>query len=376
MRPRFRSRPPWWPTDEPWPPHSPPEMIGWRRRRGFFFWRVLGLLAILFVFTIGGCGLLFFLIAGPPTHPPLRPEGEFFAGRFASFITLLIGILGILLTGRALRRLAESVGDLMEAAGRVEAGDFSVRAPERGPRELRALARAFNAMTARLQSDEEQRRTLLADVTHELRTPLTVIQGNIEGLLDGVYPPDAAHLTPILEETRVMARLIDDLRTLSQAESGTLKLYREPTDLGIVINDAVASFRGQADAAGVELNGAVDSNLPLLDIDPTRIREVLSNLMANALRYTGRGGKIGIEAEMDSANGRLTVSVRDTGAGVPAESLPHIFDRFYKSSESRGTGLGLAIAKNLVAAHGGEIFAESDVGKGTTIRFTLPIMNA
>lgn len=339
------------------------------------FWRVLGLLAILFVFTLGGCALLFFLVAGPPTHPPFKPGGEFIAGRFANFIALLIGILGMILTGRALRRLAEPVGDLMEAAGRVEAGDFSVRAPERGPRELRALARAFNAMTARLQSDEEQRRTLLADVTHELRTPLTVIQGNLEGLLDGVYPPDAAHLTPILEETRVMARLIDDLRTLSQAESGTLKLYREPTDLGIVINDAIISFRGQANAAGVELSGAVDPNLSLMDVDPTRLREVLSNLIANALRYTGRGGKISIEAETDSAAGGVAVSVRDTGAGVPAAALPRIFDRFYKSPESRGTGLGLAIAKNLVAAHGGKIFAESEEGRGTMIRFTLPIMN-
>ncbi|MEK7277667.1 MAG: histidine kinase dimerization/phospho-acceptor domain-containing protein, partial [Chloroflexota bacterium] len=286
--------------------------------RGFFFRRVVSLLVILFVFTIGGCALLFLLVAGPPAHPPFRPGGEFIAGRLVSFLALLVGILGIALTGRALRRMAEPVGDLMEAAGRVEAGDFSARAPERGPRELRALARAFNAMTARLQSDEEQRRTLLADVTHELRTPLTVIQGNLEGLLDGVCPPDAAHLTPILEETRVMARLIDDLRTLSQAESGTLKLYREPTELGILIGDAVASFQAQADAAGVELSGAADPNLPLMDIDPTRAREVLSNLIANALRYTGRGGKIGIEAEMDSAKGAAAVSVRDTGAGVPA----------------------------------------------------------
>ena len=153
-----------------------------------------------------------------------------------------------------MRRAAAPVGDLIEASGRVESGDFSTRVPERGPREVRTLARAFNDMSARLEEVEQQRRSALADVSHELRTPLTVIQGNLEALLDGVYPADAAHLQPILEETRLMERLIEDLRTLTLVEAGSLVLHREPTDLGALLNEVAAGYRSQADEAGVALD--------------------------------------------------------------------------------------------------------------------------
>jgi signal transduction histidine kinase len=230
-------------------------------------------------------------------------------------------------------------------------------------------------MTERLQRDEIQRRNLLADVTHELRTPLTVIQGNLEGLLDGVYPRDDAHLGPILEDTRVLARLIDDLRTLALAESGTLQLRREPTDLSVLVGETVASFRNQAEAAGVELQVNLAEELPLLEIDPVRIREVLANLIANALHYTPAGGGVQVTGQLNGDERRVRVSVGDTGTGIAPEDLPHIFDRFYKAGNSRGTGLGLAIAKNLIIAHGGDISAQSDgvPGHGTTIHFTLPL---
>src|SRR5207249_110092 len=152
-----------------------------------------------------------------------------------------------------IRRLVIPLGDLIDAAQRVEAGDYGARVRPRGPRELRALARAFNAMSERLETSEEQRRRLLADVTHELRTPLTIMQGNLEALLDGLYPADAQHLEPILDETRVISRLVDDLRTLSLAEAGALTLHREPTDIGQLVADSVGSFRPQADGAGVGL---------------------------------------------------------------------------------------------------------------------------
>ncbi|HLF01876.1 MAG TPA: ATP-binding protein, partial [Anaerolineales bacterium] len=239
-----------------------------------------------------------------------------------------------------------------------------------GPREVRDLARAFNSMTERLEQDEKQRRALLADVTHELRTPLTVMQGNLEALLDDVYPRDDEHLTPILEETRVLARLVEDLRTLALAESGALKLYKEPTDLEVLVEETLASFRAQSDSAGVQLSAAIPNEIPPFELDPVRVREVLANLIANALRHTPVGGKIEVAALMDGD--LVTVSVRDTGAGISPDDLPRIFDRFYKSERSRGTGLGLAIAKNLVTAHGGEIVAECRLGSGTLIRFTLP----
>src|SRR3990170_3402011 len=227
-------------------------------------------------------------------------------------------------------------------------------------------------MVGRLRATEGQRDRLLADVTHELRTPVAVIQGNIEAILDGVYPADDDHLAPVLEETHVLSRLIDDLRTLSLAESGALELHREPTDVAVLAGEVVAAFRGQAEAGGVGLQEHVPDELPLADIDPLRIREVLTNLTANALRHTPRGGSVRITASVDGER-EMVLTVADTGSGISAGDLPHVFDRFYKSADSKGTGLGLTIAKNLVAAHGGEIHAASADGEGTTVRFTLPL---
>ena len=295
-------------------------------------------------------------------------------GGIAAFIPLTIVVLLLFATAaRGFRRFAAPLGELIDAAESVEAGNYGVRVRVRphGPRELRSLARAFNSMSGRLESSERERRRLLADVTHELRTPLTIMQGNLEALLDGVYPADAKHLEPILDETRVLSRLVDDLRTLSLAEAGALTLHREPTDVGQLLTDSVASFRTQANAAGVELAAALDGGLPQGEIDPVRVREVLSNLLSNALRYTPRGGSVRVGATV--ADGRVRVTVRDSGPGIAPDALPHIFDRFYKSDESRGAGLGLAIAKSLVVAHGGEIDATSEVGEGTEMRFTLPI---
>ena len=362
-----RHRPPWWPHDEPWPPQGPP---GPHLRR-IFFWRIISLFAVLAMLVIGLCSLAFWLVFISWDRLEVPQEGL----PFIFLAGLGVGLVGLIMLAWLLRRVTVPFGDLLEAVGQVEAGDYTARAVERGPAEVRALVRAFNAMAERLQLTETQRRNLLADVTHELRTPLTVIQGNLEGLLDGVYPRDDAHLAAILEDTRVLARLIDDLRTLAMAESGALQLHREPTDFGILANETVASFRPQAESAGVELSVAIAEELPLLDLDPVRMREVLANLIANALRYTPAGGQVCVIAQVDPVEQRVTVSVSDTGTGISAEALPHIFDRFYKSGDSHGTGLGLAIAKNLVVAHGGEISAYSpgESSAGTTIRFSLPL---
>ncbi len=291
---------------------------------------------------------------------------------FSAFVpvALVIAFVFVLAVARAIRRLVVPLGDLIDAAEKVEAGNYAVRVRQRGPRELRSLARAFNSMSARLEGSEEQRRRLLADVTHELRTPLTIMQGNLEALLDGVHPADTAHLEPILDETRVLSRLVDDLRTLSLAEAGALTLHREPTDVAELLADSVGSFRTQADSAGVALTTEIDGALLHADVDPLRIREVLSNLLSNALRYTPRGGRVRVRAS--AAEGQLRISVSDSGPGIVVDALPHVFDRFYKSDESPGAGLGLAIAKSLVVAHGGEITATSESGQGTEMRFTLP----
>ena len=290
-------------------------------------------------------------------------------------ILLMFGFAALILAARGLRRLSVPLGELLDAAGRISAGDYSPRVAERGPSELRALARAFNGMAARLQLTEEQRRDLMADITHELRTPLTVIQGNLEGMLDGVYSADESRLKSVLEETQILSRLVDDLRTLALAESGALQLQKEPTDLAVLIGETVSAFRTQADAAGVTIDVRATTGVPLLDLDPERIRQVLSNLIANALRYTPRDGSIHVNYESTNIDNekRAVVTVEDTGVGIAPDILPNVFNRFYKSRDSSGTGLGLPIARHLVEAHGGTITAESEPGKGTTIRITLPV---
>ncbi len=198
------------------------------------------------------------------------------------------------------------------------------------------------------------------------------MQGNLEAIIDGVYPPDPAHLGVVLDETRVLARLIDDLRTLALSEAGTLALHREPTDPDVLVSDVVRSFEPAATAAGVELAADIEGDLPILDVDPVRIREVLANLLANALRHTPSGGRVTLSGAVEGARW-VRLEVRDTGPGIDPALLAHVFDRFVTGDASRGSGLGLAIARQLVLAHGGEITADSRPGAGTAMVVRLPL---
>jgi two-component system sensor histidine kinase BaeS len=332
----------------------------WARRRGFGC--VFGL---LFVFVIGS------LVAGMAiVVSQLGPIPGFVA--LGVVIAVLVGM------GRTLFLAAWTMDRLVEATRRVEAGDYSVRVDVRGRstgglQVVGQLTDGFDTMISRLEADERQRRTLLADISHELRTPLTVVQGNLEAIIDGVYPPDPAHLGVILEETRVLGRLIDDLRTLALSEAGTLALHPEPTDPDLLVGDVVRSFEPAAATAGIELATAIEGDLPIIEVDPVRIREVLANLVANALRHTPRGGRVTVTGAVEGDRRWLLLEVRDTGSGIDAELLPHVFDRFAKGDDSAGSGLGLAIARQLVEAHGGEIGAESAPGAGATIRVRLPL---
>jgi signal transduction histidine kinase len=272
---------------------------------------------------------------------------------------------------RWLRGTARPIAEVMEAADRVAEGDYDVRVEASGARDVRRLAHSFNQMSERLASNEARRRELLADVAHELRTPLSVIRGNVEGMLDGLYPADEAHLRPVLERTTLMARLLDDLQTLSTAEAGALRLHPEPTDPGGLVRDAVEAFRAEAEGAGVSLGARVEPGVPTLEVDPVRIAEVLANLISNALRATPRGGVVEVVVEPEAAG--TAFWVRDTGSGIPADQLPHVFERFVRSADSGGAGLGLAIARTLVQAHGGTISAVSEQGRGATMRFVLPL---
>jgi signal transduction histidine kinase len=353
------NRPPWWPEGESWPPSGP---ANWQRMRGRFLRRMGCLFG--FVLLIGISVVL--LVAWA--------VGTLLGANAGSATAIGVGLLvliGLAVVARFVRRTAAPVGDLIEAAGRVESGDFGARVPERGPREVRALARAFNAMSSRLESTEAERQRLLADVSHELRTPLSVMRGNLEGLLDGVYSADREHLAPLLDEAHLMERLIEDLRTLSLAEAGALRLHREPTNLVALLGDVVAGVRAQADGQGVMVELQAADDLPVVDLDPARIRAVVTNLVVNALRYTPQGGRVTVVARPEHA--AVSVEVADSGRGIEPDVLPRIFERFTRAADSPGSGLGLPIARKLVEAHGGEISATSVVGHGTQIRFTLPV---
>jgi two-component system, OmpR family, sensor histidine kinase BaeS len=365
-------RPAWWPENEDWPPHSRHQ---WRQlRRGNPFLRRLGcvfavfnVFSLIFIAAVIGLILNAFGIVHFSVNQFqwLLPFGGVF---FAIVIAMLI------LSALNLRRMSVPLDDLLDASNKVAEGDYSARVDERGPQVVRSLARGFNSMASRLQINDQQRRAMLADVSHELRTPLTIIQGNIEGVLDGIYPADETRLKSILEETQILSRLVEDLRTLALAESGALQLKRESTDVAALVRETASAFQSQADAADVKMELSLGDKPLSLEIDPERIRQVLTNLISNALRYSPRGSSIKIDLTESSSSGerRILISVEDSGPGIASEDLPHVFDRFYKSRDSRGMGLGLSIAKYIIEAHGGEIKAESAEGGGTKIWFSLP----
>jgi len=369
-----------WPRSDrqqAWSHGGPPWVHDWPRRRRRLFLHV----------TIG-FGLMILLVSGAVSFIAWHFTSNFGTNGYNGppiwiglrCLVVLLPVLALVLGLRAFRSLATPLANIMEAADAVADGKLNVRVQERGSREFRQLARSFNRMTGELARTDEQRRNLTADVAHELRTPLHIIQGNLEGILDGVYQPTPEHIEATLEETRQLARLVDDLRTLSLAESGQLPLRREPVDVGDLLADVATSFSGQAEAADLRLC-VEHSAAPSLIVagDAGRLDQVLSNLVNNAIRYTPSQGTITLAAAAVEHHMRITVA--DTGEGIAPEDLPFIFDRFWRGDRARthsadaSSGLGLAIASQLIKAHGGEINVVSELGKGTTFTIELPTDN-
>ncbi len=355
-----RPVPHWWPQGELWPPaDSSSHRL---RREQWLPIRIAVLFAIgLHLIVVGLLALVSALartfgIVWQPVWP-------------VSATILIVVVAGLFVL--AMRRVGGPLGVIVAAANRVADGDLSVRLDEQGLPWLRSVARAFNSMTVRLERQQRERRELVADIAHELRTPLSIIQGRVEGMLDEVYPRDDQHVRQLLDETRTLARLVEDLRTSANADSAALALQKEPTDLGVLLEDTVDAFRPDAEARHVRVDVRIPSELPLIGVDPLRIREVLMNLLSNALRYSPDGGTIGIHAEARPKE--VIVRVVDEGPGIQPHDLPRVFDRFYKGSTSKGSGLGLSIAQSLVTAHGGTITADSRAGGGTSMSFTLPL---
>lgn len=297
------------------------------------------------------------------------------AGLVAGFVAL---VLAVLLVHQITRPLAA----LNRASQQITAGDLDVRVPVQSRDELGQLARTFNRMAAALETQEVLRRNLMADIAHELRTPLSGIQGTVEALQDGVFPPSAENLESIHEQVTLINRLVEDLRTLAQAEAGQLSLHCQSLDMADLVARYVTAQRSRAQQAGIDLQLHVQGVLPPVQGDEERIGQVLGNLLTNALRHTPSGGSIQIR--LSSTAEGVRIGVLDSGEGIPSQDLPHIFDRFYRSDRSRsrttgGSGLGLAIARQLVEAHGGRIWAESPPPgqeRGSGFYFVLPAASA
>jgi signal transduction histidine kinase len=278
----------------------------------------------------------------------------------------------------AYRRISRPVGDLLGAAEQVAIGDYGVDVEVRGPRELRVLTATFNEMAARLAANEEQRRRFLADITHELRNPLAVLQSEIEAQMDGVHPRDDHHVASLLDETRRLGHLVDDLHTLALAETGRLVLQQEAVALGGLVDDVVGRHGAQAAQRDVALRASVAPGLPKAWVDPARVRQVLDNLLANAIRHTPAGGEVVVEVSTLARPGpgdgpRVRCRVTDAGPGFRDDQLGRMFERFERAGDSHGSGLGLSIARDLVRAHGGTIDAGNDpTTGGAAVSFTLP----
>ena len=345
--------------------------------------------------AIGAGAVTFVLVAmaaGPPlfrTHirealgtvPPAVSRHLDDAFATAAGVSIGVGTAAALLTAAAVsllvtRRLSRPIHALGAAAAQVAAGDYTARVPPPGlGPELDTLASAFNAMATTLAATEAARRRLLADAAHELRTPLATLDAYLEGLADGVRAPGQETWDVLAGQTARLRRLADDIALVSRAEEGQLPLHPVPISPNGLVIAAVQAARPGYDHRGVELATRLAPRLPRLTADPDRLAQVLAGLLSNALRHTPPGGQVTVGTEL--AGPDVTITVADTGDGIAAGHLPHIFERFYRADTARdrahgGSGIGLTIARALITAHGGTLTAASD-GPGTGARFTITL---
>jgi signal transduction histidine kinase len=281
-------------------------------------------------------------------------------------------LLALLLTFYLLR----PVRALTSAVTKMEEGDLAQRVAVHGNDEIAALGGAFNQMATSLESEQERRKEMTADIAHELRTPLAVQRANLEAMLDGVEPRSDDNIRISLRQNELLERLVADLRTLALADAGELKLEFQKTEINNLTAGIIERFQQHAGQKGVQLTLSPAETLPALKLDPSRTEQILANLLENALRFSPEGGSIWVET--GSGQDTVFISVRDSGPGIPADALPHVFERFYREDSSRsrqagGTGLGLAIARKLAQAQGGTLSASNHPDGGACFRLALPV---
>ena len=293
-------------------------------------------------------------------------------------LTTVMAVIGVVAIGAGTwmsRSLTAPLAELEALAQAVGGQDFDQRVPVRGGQELVAVSTAFNEMAERLGQAEMLRRNMLADVAHELRHPVHVLQGSIQAFLDDVYPLNKEEIARLCDQTHHLTVLVNDLHVLAQAEAHQLPLRKQMTDIGAFVKETVTALRPLANAKDITMQVELLGTMPKLTVDTARLRQAIHNLVDNGLHYTPEGGDI--TASVEQVQDETQVRVRDTGAGIPPEKLPHVFDRFYPVNDARsrdkgGTGLGLAITKAIVEAHGGTLTVTSQVGEGSTFTIALP----
>jgi signal transduction histidine kinase len=334
--------------------------------------------------TLSGSDLYISTDLPSPTSPGVlattsgSPEVTFLTAvnRSLWLAVLIAGLTALLLALAFAHSLARPLHLLTVVARRMEEGDLSQRVAIKSKGEIGALAHAFNAMADSVSRAERLRRNLVSDVAHELRNPLMNLRGTLELLQDDVLAPTPEALASLYEETSLLSRLVADLQDLSLAEAGQLRLARQAVSLQDVVHHAVQMVQPALAQKQLTLQMQVPADLPAVEADQERVAQILRNLLTNAITHTPGAGEIAVAAERDGAV--VSISVRDTGAGIAPEHLPYLFERFYRTDASRaratgGTGLGLAIVKQLVEAHGGRVAIASQPGAGARFTFSLPV---
>jgi signal transduction histidine kinase len=313
-----------------------------------------------------------------PAPPGAGSEARFVGAVNRSLIIAVLsaGCAALLLTLVLSRRFLRPIESLTAAVRRIESGNLAQKVTPISKDEIGELARAFNSMTEKLARTEILRRNMVSDIAHELRTPLTNIRCHLEALQDGLASAGPAVIDSLHEEVMLLARLIDDLQELALADAGKLNLSRRPISIGEAAAAAAKALFPEALEKQIEIRIGETNGLPPVYADSQRIGQVLRNLLSNALAHTPPGGRVEIDSQQ--IDGNIMTAVRDSGDGIPPEHLPFVFERFYRTDNSRtratgGAGLGLAIVKQLVIAHGGDVSAESAPGQGSVFSFTLPI---
>ncbi|MEA3309596.1 MAG: ATP-binding protein [Chloroflexota bacterium] len=291
-------------------------------------------------------------------------------------IGVIITVAGLIVSGFQAQRILAPIKALSVAAQHISTGDLSQRIPITSDDELGEMAASFNTMAAELEKQEELRHRVMADIAHELRTPLSVLQIELESLEDGLTEPTAEVVAGLQGEVLHLSQLVNDLRVLSLTDAGELQLARQPVGLRDFLREITTRVASQAHEAGLLLETDLPSTPLTVSGDYRRLTQILLNLLSNAITHTPAGGTITVTLRQVKDE-RAAITVADTGAGIPAADLPHIFERFYQVEAARngaGTGLGLSIARNLVAAHGGQLWVASTVGKGSTFTLSLPLV--